>query len=110
MQKETWSWTSPRLATLPPGQSPPGAARPARLSRWGHYGTPLLLFPTAGGDFEEVERFHLIGAIAALVEAGRVKVFSLDGLAAHAWLRGTLPPEQCASAQRAHEEFIFQEL
>jgi len=24
-----------------------------RLSRWGHYGRPVLLFPTAGGDSEE---------------------------------------------------------
>ena len=27
---------------------------PARVLRWGHWGTPVLLFPTAGGDFEEM--------------------------------------------------------
>ena len=26
------------------------------LGRWGHYGTPVLVFPTAGGDAEEIER------------------------------------------------------
>ncbi len=35
-----------------------------QLVRWGHFGTPVMLFPTAGGDAEEAERFHLIGAIA----------------------------------------------
>jgi esterase/lipase superfamily enzyme len=102
MQKETWSWTSTRL----PGPS----AQPARLSRWGHYGTPVLLFPSAGGDFEEVERFHLVDAIKALVEAGRIKVFSVDGIAAHAWLRGTGAPEECAHAQQACEAFIYEEV
>ena len=43
--KHSWTWSSQRLP------------EPARVARWGHFGTPLLLFPTAGGDFEEVERF-----------------------------------------------------
>ncbi len=54
------------------------------LCRWGHYGQPVLLFPTAGGDAEEVERMHLIGAIAPLIEAGRVKIYSIDSVAGKA--------------------------
>jgi esterase/lipase superfamily enzyme len=107
MRKEIWSWASARLAALPSGQSARGTAR---VSRWGHYGTPLLLFPSAGGDFEEVERFHLIDAIRGLVESGRIKVFSVDGLAAHAWLRGNLPHHQIAGAQQACEAFICDEV
>ena len=34
-----------------------------QLVRWGYMGKPVLLFPTAGGDAEEVERFHLIGVL-----------------------------------------------
>ena len=45
------------------------------LVRWGHYGTPVLLFPTAGGDAEEVERWHLIGALSELIDAGKIKVY-----------------------------------
>src|SRR5688572_28613282 len=104
MQKETWSWTSARLAALPhptfPASVAPATQATARVSRWGHYGTPVLLFPSAGGDFEEVERFHLVESIRGLVESGRVKVFSVDGLAAHAWLRGTASTAQCVAAQR----------
>ena len=44
------------------------------LVRWGHYGVPVLLFPTAGGDAEEVERNHLDGCLAPMIEAGRIKV------------------------------------
>ena len=35
------------------------------LVRWGHWGQPVLIFPTAGGDAEEIERMHLIGALGA---------------------------------------------
>ena len=40
--------------------------------RWGHVGKPVLLFPTAGGDAEEVERFLVIRALAPLMEAGKI--------------------------------------
>jgi esterase/lipase superfamily enzyme len=53
--------------------------------RWGHWGQPVLLFPTAGGDAEEVERMHLIGALAPLIDAGRIKVYSCDSIAGRAF-------------------------
>lgn len=103
MQKQTWSWTSARLADVPDSQGL------GRLSRWGHYGAPLLLLPSAGGDYEEVERFHLVDSIKGMVESGRVKVFSIDGLAAHPRLRGNVPPERCAAIQAACDAFVLEE-
>ena len=41
------------------------------VARWGHFGTPVLLFPTAGGDEQEVERNQLVSACGDLLEAGR---------------------------------------
>jgi esterase/lipase superfamily enzyme len=52
--------------------------------RWGHWGRPVMLFPTAGGDAEEVERMGLIGAVWPLIEAGRIKVYSCDSIAGRA--------------------------
>lgn len=104
MQKQTWSWTSARLADVPDSRGV------GRLARWGHYGTPLLLLPSAGGDYEEVERFHLVAAIGGMVESGRVKVFSIDGLAAHPRLRGNVSPERSASIQAACEAFVLEEV
>ncbi len=83
---------------------------PARVARWGHFGTPVLLFPTAGGDFEEVERFHLVGALAGLVDAGRIKVYSIDSVAGKTWLQGTHSPEYCSRVQNLYDAFIYEEL
>lgn len=77
MQKQAWTWTSTRLP------------HPARLARWGHFGVPVLVFPTAGGDFEEIERFQLVAALGPLIDGGRIKVYSVDGLAARARLSGS---------------------
>jgi esterase/lipase superfamily enzyme len=54
------------------------------LVRWGHWGQPVLIFPTAGGDAEEIERMHLVGALAPMIDAGRIKVYSCDNLAGRA--------------------------
>ena len=54
------------------------------LARWGHWGQPVLLFPTAGGDAEEAERMQLIGAIWPLIDTGRIKVYSCDSVAGRA--------------------------
>jgi len=55
-----------------------------RLMRWGHWGQPVLLFPTAGGDAEEVARMHVIAALEPLIDAGRVKIYSCDSVAGRA--------------------------
>jgi esterase/lipase superfamily enzyme len=95
MQKEIWTWTTPHLPEA------------ARMARWGHFGTPVLVFPTAGGDFEEIERFHLIHAPGSLIETGRIKVYSVDGLAIRAWLRSAMPPEGCAHLQNLYDTFLL---
>ncbi len=44
----------------------------------GHWGPPMILFPTSGGDEGEYERQSLIGAIGDHIDAGRVKTFSVN--------------------------------
>ena len=59
------------------------------LVRWGHWGQPVLVFPTAGGDAEEIERMHLVAALGPLIEGGRIKVYSCDNIAGRAFASGT---------------------
>jgi len=63
------------------------------VARWGHFGIPVLVFPTAGGDAEEIERNHLVDACAGLLEAGRVKIYSCDSVAGRAMASATGTPE-----------------
>ena len=71
------------------------------LVRWGHWGQPVLVFPTAGGDAEEIERMHLIGVLGPLIDAGRIKVYSCDNLAGRAFAARTGSVEyRCALLNR----------
>jgi esterase/lipase superfamily enzyme len=80
------------------------------LVRWGHYGAPVLLFPTAGGDAEECERFQLIDALGGLLEAGRIKVYSLDSIAGAAWTSGRISPAHCAWLQNQFDACVYHEV
>jgi esterase/lipase superfamily enzyme len=58
--------------------------REVTLVRWGTVGRPVLVFPTAGGDAEEIERFLMIDALRPLLDAGAIKVYSCDSAAGKA--------------------------
>ncbi|MBA2661659.1 MAG: hypothetical protein H0U74_05150 [Bradymonadaceae bacterium] len=62
--------------------------REVTLVRWGHHGRPVLLFPTAGGDAEEVERMLMIRVLEPLINAGKIKVYSCDSVAGLALISG----------------------
>jgi esterase/lipase superfamily enzyme len=47
---------------------------------YGHYGMPLVGFPTSAGDEWELENQGLVGALAPLIDAGRVKFFSVNSV------------------------------
>lgn len=98
MHKEVTRWYSPRLQ------------QDLQLVRWGHFGTPVLLFPTAGGDAEEVERFHLIGVLEPLIEAGRVKVYSIDSVAGRTWISRDHSGEYCSRVQNLFDDYVYSEV
>ena len=60
--------------------------RDVSMARWGSVGVPFLIFPTAGGDCEEIERFHVVSALAPALEQGRIKIYSCDSVAGRAML------------------------
>jgi esterase/lipase superfamily enzyme len=95
--KDSSSWYSERVQ------------RWVRVVRWGHWGTPVLVFPTAGGDPEEIERMGLIDALKPLLEAGRIKIYSLDSIAGRAWLM-RLDPRHCTWLQNQYDALVYHEV
>ena len=61
--------------------------------RWGTFGRPVLVFPTAGGDAEEIERNGLVHSCEHLLTGGRVKLYSVDSVAGQAMIARSGSPE-----------------
>ena len=45
------------------------------IAVFGHWGMPLMAFPTSHGDEWEHERNGMVSAIGEFIEAGRIKLF-----------------------------------
>lgn len=84
--------------------------RTVGVARWGHVGVPLLMFPTAGGDAEEIERFLVIEAVAPYLEEGRVKVYSCDSVAGRIMLVGEGSVEHRMRMVDRFQRFVHEEV
>jgi esterase/lipase superfamily enzyme len=98
MKKDYFGWSTDRLPC------------PARVVRWGHYGQPVLIYPTAGGDFEEIERFGMIAALAPLIDAGRIKIYSIDSVAGQHWLSHTGSVDYRSRVQNYFDAYVYREV
>ena len=84
--------------------------REVTLARWGSFGQPVLLFPTAGGDAEEIERFLMIDALAPLLDAGRIKIYSCDSAAGRALLAREGNPRHQMWLQNQFQQYVRHEV
>src|ERR1700682_1022171 len=76
------------------------------VARWGHFGRPVIVFPTAGGDAEEVERMWLVDSVVESLETGLAKIYSCDSVSGAAMLRGDGDPRYRAALLRGFLEFV----
>ncbi|HNB53152.1 MAG TPA: alpha/beta hydrolase-fold protein [Anaerolineales bacterium] len=77
---------------------------------YGHYGFPLLMFPTAAADYLEYERFLVIDAIAPHIDSGKVKLFSINSINKQGWLNPHEHPKYKALWQVAYNKYISEEV
>jgi esterase/lipase superfamily enzyme len=77
---------------------------------YGHWGHPLLLFPTAAADFLENERFFLVKAVEEQLRAGRVRLFSINSINSQAWMDRNLPVPEQARRQALYSRYLEDEV
>ncbi len=80
------------------------------VSVYGHYGFALLLVPTAAADFLEYERFQLIDALAPFIDAGKVKVFSINSINTESWMNYDMDPYHKAVRHNTWNEYVYAEV
>jgi esterase/lipase superfamily enzyme len=59
------------------------------VATYGHWGRPVLVFPAERGDAGEFERRGMVGAVGALLEAGRIKLYCVDSFDHESWSNQT---------------------
>jgi len=77
---------------------------------YGHYGRPVVAFPSENGEPYDWEQRGMVDAIGALLEGGKVKLYCLPSFDRESWTRGDLPLEERARRHGHYEWWILTRL
>ena len=98
MERSLSSWHSPSLNREMP------------VAVYGSYGFALLLVPTAAADYLEYERFQLMDTIQPFIDAGRLKIFSINSINNESWMNNSMDPYDKMVRHRAFNDYVFNEV
>jgi esterase/lipase superfamily enzyme len=98
MQREHHRWYSHRLG------------RDMDVLVYGHYGSPMVVFPTSGGDHREYEGQGMIDTLAHHIDGGRLKVFAVNGVNNDSWYNKQAHPRHRSWLQAMYDEYIAREV
>ena len=88
----------------------PAIGRDIEVLVFGHYGDPVIAFPSGGGRFFDFLGNGMIGAVAHLIDAGKLKVYCPDGIDNESWLNHGIEPHWRAVRHNAYQDFIANNL
>ena len=98
MHRERHGWYSHRVG------------KHMNVNVYGHYGLPLLAFPTSQGDERELEGQGLIDSMGWFIDQGRVKVYCVDTVNNESWYNKNAHPRHRSWMQVKYDEYLAQEL
>ncbi len=77
---------------------------------YGHYGRPVLVFPSQQGAAYDYESNGMVGALAHLIDAGRTKLYCIDSFDKGSWDADDIPLEERARRHGAFESWILEQV
>ena len=77
---------------------------------YGHWGRPLLAFPSQEGPAWQYEERGMIDAIGGPIEEGRVKVYAVDSFDSGSWYQEALSLEERAQMHGRYEDWILNQV
>jgi esterase/lipase superfamily enzyme len=98
MKVEHHVWHSPRLG------------RDMGVRVYGHWGAPILAFPTCGGDEWEFERQGMIDTLGHHVDAGKVKLFCVNSVNNQSWYDKGVHPRHRSYVQAMYDAYVAEEV
>jgi esterase/lipase superfamily enzyme len=75
---------------------------------YGHWGRPVIAFPSQQGECWQYEERGMIDAVAGLLDAGRVKLYCVDSYDSWSWHDHGLPLEERARRHGTYEWWILE--
>jgi esterase/lipase superfamily enzyme len=88
----------------------PAIGAAATVVTYGHFGRPFLVFPTEQGSAWDYESNGMVGALAGLIDAGRLKLYCVDSYDAASWSDRSIPVEERARRHGRYESWVMDQV
>jgi esterase/lipase superfamily enzyme len=77
---------------------------------YGHYGRPVVAFPSENGEAHDWESQGMVAAIGGLLDGGKVKLYCVPSFDRESWTRNDLPLEERARRHGHYEWWVLTRL
>jgi esterase/lipase superfamily enzyme len=88
----------------------PAIGAAGTVAVYGHWGRPVLVFPSEQGKAWDFANNGMVGAVQGLLDAGRVKLYCVDSFDAATWSAEHLPLEERARRHAGYESWIVDQV
>lgn len=88
----------------------PQLGRGISLWSYGHWGQPLVVFPTAAGFAHEWEAQGMVEALEPFLDAGKIKLYCPESNVAEAWTKKEGDPAWRIGRHALYERFVVETL
>lgn len=87
-----------------------GIDQSLHVIRYGHYGRPVVVFPSEAGRAWDFENNGMVQALRSLIDGGRIKLYCVDSLDAQTWSDRALPIEERARRHGVYTRWLTDQL
>lgn len=84
--------------------------RDVHVWTYGHFGAPVIVFPTAAGFAHEWHAQGMVESLAHLIGSGRIKLYCPESNVSEAWTRKEQAPAWRIQRHLAYERFVIETL
>ena len=88
----------------------PALNRDMEFLWFGHWGRPVLMFPTSMGRFYQNEDSGLIASLAAKIDGGEIQAACVDSVDEESWYNRRAHPADRARRHEAYDAYLRDEL
>jgi esterase/lipase superfamily enzyme len=88
----------------------PHLGRNVHLWSYGHFGPPVIVFPSAAGFAHEWDSHGMVEMLSPLLLAGRIKLYCPESNVAAAWTRRDEGLPERMQHHRSYEQFVMNTL
>ena len=88
----------------------PALGKDMEMLVFGHFGNPMIAFPSGGGKFHDFEDNGMVSTVAHLIEAGKLKLYCPDGIDHESWLNDGVDPHWQGFRHNAYQDYLTKDV